>query len=182
MAATDEVDAYLAEAPEARREALTRLRELCLAELTGFEEVMAYGMPAYVRAGAEAGEIAWANQKQYISFYLLRTDIRDAFADRLAGHDMGKACLRFRRPRRWTSPCSATSSAPRRQHNRARPAPDQRADRPRACLPHRWDAQTHGSPLSEAADRWPPWGETEAGHARDGATDRRRLAGAHRLR
>lgn len=98
MAATDEVDAYLAEAPEARREAPTRLRELCLAELTGFEEVMAYGMPAYVRAGAEAGEIAWANQKQYISFYLLRTDIRDAFADRLAGHDMGKACLRFRRP------------------------------------------------------------------------------------
>lgn len=59
---------------------------------------MAYGMPAYVRAGAEAGEIAWANQKQDISSYLLRTDIRDAFVDRLAGHDMGKACLRFRRP------------------------------------------------------------------------------------
>ncbi|MFK0045166.1 iron chaperone [Streptomyces sp. NPDC090741] len=98
MPATAEVDAYLAQAPEARREALTRLRELCLAELTGFEEVMAYGMPAYVRAGAEAAEIAWANQKQYISVYLMRTDVRDVFADRLAGHDMGKACLRFRRP------------------------------------------------------------------------------------
>ncbi|MFD5511049.1 DUF1801 domain-containing protein [Streptomyces sp. NPDC059761] len=98
MPATNEVDAYLTHVPEARRDALTRLRELCLAELTGFEETVAYGMPVYVRAGAEAGEIAWANQKQYISVYLMRTDVRDAFADRLAGHDMGKACLRFRRP------------------------------------------------------------------------------------
>ncbi|MCJ1680566.1 DUF1801 domain-containing protein [Streptomyces sp. APSN-46.1] len=89
---------YLAGAPEARRPALSRLRQLCLSELTGFEEVIAYGMPVYVRPGEPAGEIAWANQKQYISFYLMRTDIRDAFADRLAGHDMGKACLRFRNP------------------------------------------------------------------------------------
>ncbi|MBT2539258.1 DUF1801 domain-containing protein [Streptomyces sp. ISL-44] len=89
---------YLAAVPEARREALTRLRELCLSELPGFEEVIAYGMPAYVRPGEPVGEIAWANQKQYISFYLLRTDVRDAFADRLAAHDMGKACLRFRNP------------------------------------------------------------------------------------
>lgn len=34
-------DQYLAEAPEARREALTRLRALCREELTGFREVMA---------------------------------------------------------------------------------------------------------------------------------------------
>ncbi|MFF5802668.1 DUF1801 domain-containing protein [Streptomyces sp. NPDC012746] len=91
------VEEYIAAAPEARRTALTRLRELCLAELTGFEERMAYGMPAYARTGAEAGEIAWANQKQYVSFYLMRTDVRDAFTQRLAAHDMGKACLRFRR-------------------------------------------------------------------------------------
>ncbi|MFB7464003.1 iron chaperone [Streptomyces sp. NPDC056224] len=88
---------YLAGVPEARRPALTRLRELCLAELPGFAEVIAYGMPAYVRSGEQAAEIAWANQKQYVSFYLLRTDVRDAFADRLAAHDMGKGCLRFRR-------------------------------------------------------------------------------------
>src|SRR5690606_6062754 len=87
--ATD-VATYLAELPPERRAALTRLRELCLAELPGFTEVMAYGMPAYQRDGV--GEIAFAAQKQYISFYLLRTDVRDAFADRLAGHDMGKGC------------------------------------------------------------------------------------------
>ncbi|MFC4126315.1 hypothetical protein [Nocardia rhizosphaerae] len=29
---------------------------------------------------------------------LLRADVRDAFADRLASHDMGKGWLRFRDP------------------------------------------------------------------------------------
>ncbi|WP_328862801.1 iron chaperone [Streptomyces sp. NBC_00306] len=92
----DDVDGYLAEVPEDRREALTRLRELCRGELQGFTEVMAYDMPAYERDGT--AEIAFASQKQYISVYVLREGVRDAFADRLAGHDMGKGCLRFRKP------------------------------------------------------------------------------------
>ncbi|MFJ5262858.1 iron chaperone [Streptomyces sp. NPDC088387] len=92
------VDAYLDEAQEAQRDALTRLRALCRAELTGFREVMAYGMPVYERDGT--GEIAFAGQKQYVAFYLMRGDVRDAFEARLAGHDMGKGCLRFRRPDR----------------------------------------------------------------------------------
>ncbi|MFD9412840.1 DUF1801 domain-containing protein [Streptomyces sp. NPDC059989] len=113
-----DVDTYLAETPDARRPALTLLRELFVAELKGFEEVIAYGMPAYVRPGETAAEIAWANQKQYISVYLLRTDVRDAFADRLAAHDMGKACLRFRHPDKVDFPLlhdllRATAKAPR---------------------------------------------------------------------
>ncbi|NLU72676.1 DUF1801 domain-containing protein [Streptomyces sp. HNM0575] len=92
----ESVDAYLAEAGEERRAALHRLRELCREELDGFTEVMAYGMPAYERDGKS--EVAFAGQKQYISFYLLRSDVRAAFAERLAGHDMGKGCLRFKRP------------------------------------------------------------------------------------
>ncbi|MFG2514305.1 DUF1801 domain-containing protein [Streptomyces sp. NPDC048584] len=91
-----DVDAYLAEVPEERREALARLRRLCQAELTGFDEVMAYGMPVYQRGGT--AEIAFASQKRYISVYLMRGDVREAFEERLAGQDMGKGCLRFRRP------------------------------------------------------------------------------------
>lgn len=91
-----DVDGFLAELPADRREALTRLRDLCRAELKGLTEVMSYGMPGYERDGT--GEIAFASQKQYISFYILRTDVREAFVDRLAGHDMGKGCLRFRKP------------------------------------------------------------------------------------
>ncbi|MFG2627838.1 iron chaperone [Streptomyces sp. NPDC048473] len=90
-----DVAGYLAELPEERRDALARLRSLCRAELAGFDEVMAYGMPAYERDGT--AEIAFAAQKQYISFYLMRSDVREAFAKRLAGQDMGKGCLRFRK-------------------------------------------------------------------------------------
>lgn len=92
----EDVDGYLAEVPQERRDALTRLRQLCRTELTGFGEVMAYGMPAYERDGT--AEIAFASQKQYISLYLMRSDVREAFEERLAGHYMGKGCLRFRRP------------------------------------------------------------------------------------
>ncbi|MFF9511092.1 iron chaperone [Streptomyces sp. NPDC014724] len=90
-----DVAGYLAEVPEDRRDALDRLRGLCRTELAGFDEVMAYGMPAYERDGVV--EIAFAAQKQYTSFYLMRGDVREAFAKRLAGQDMGKGCLRFRK-------------------------------------------------------------------------------------
>ncbi|WP_435231737.1 DUF1801 domain-containing protein [Streptomyces althioticus] len=92
------VDAYLADVPDYRKVVLTRVRELCRAELEGFAEVMAYGMPTYQRDGV--AEIAFASQKQYLSFYLFRGDVRDAFAERPAGQSMGmgKSCLRFRRP------------------------------------------------------------------------------------
>jgi uncharacterized protein YdhG (YjbR/CyaY superfamily) len=96
QSSAEDVDGYLAEMAEGRREALTRLRQLCCTELKGFEEVMAYGMPAYERDGA--AEIAFASQKQYVSFYLLRSDVREAFTERLAVQDMGKGCLRFRKP------------------------------------------------------------------------------------
>ncbi|MEQ4205172.1 DUF1801 domain-containing protein [Actinopolymorpha sp. B9G3] len=89
------VDDYLADVPEERHAALARLRDLCRAELADFTEAMAYGMPTYERNGT--AEVAFASQKQYISLYVLRSDLREAFADRLAGLDMGKGCLRFRR-------------------------------------------------------------------------------------
>jgi uncharacterized protein YdhG (YjbR/CyaY superfamily) len=91
-----DVDTYLSEAPAEREAGLVRLRDLCRTELTGFTEVMAYGMPAYERDGA--AEFAFASQKRYISLYLVRSDVAGAFADRLAAHDMGKGCLRFRKP------------------------------------------------------------------------------------
>ena len=91
-----DVDDYLAGITGDRAAALARLRELCRTELTGFTETIAYGMPAYTRDGT--AEIAFANQKQYISFYLMRSDVAEALADRLAGQDMGKGCIRFRKP------------------------------------------------------------------------------------
>ncbi|MER8230878.1 DUF1801 domain-containing protein [Streptomyces sp. NPDC094049] len=91
-----DVDGYLAGVGGDRAPALARLRELCRSELTGFTETLAYGMPAYTRDGT--AEVAFANQKQYVSLYLMRPDVVGAFAERLAGQDMGKGCIRFRRP------------------------------------------------------------------------------------
>jgi uncharacterized protein YdhG (YjbR/CyaY superfamily) len=91
-----DVDDYLAQVPEPRRAALTRLRALCREVLTDFTELMRYGMPCYARE--ETAEVAFASQKQYISIYIMRTDVVDAHAGRLAGQDMGKGCLRYRNP------------------------------------------------------------------------------------
>ncbi|WP_137988748.1 iron chaperone [Streptomyces vilmorinianum] len=94
---TEDVDGYLAEVVDPDRlTVLVRLRELCRTELHGFEEILSYGMPAYRRPGGQP-EIAFAQQKHYISFYLMRPDVRESFEERLAGQDMGKGCLRFRR-------------------------------------------------------------------------------------
>jgi uncharacterized protein YdhG (YjbR/CyaY superfamily) len=87
---------YIAEAPPARRDALTLLRKLCREELAGFAEAMRYGMPSYLRE--DAVEVAFASQKAHISLYILRQAALDAGADRLAGLSVGKGCIRFRRP------------------------------------------------------------------------------------
>jgi uncharacterized protein YdhG (YjbR/CyaY superfamily) len=90
------VNAYIAEAPADRRKALQLLRELCTAELPGFEEAMRYRMPSYLRLGEV--EVGFANHKAYISLYVLRRDALKAHAARLEGLSVGKGCIRFRRP------------------------------------------------------------------------------------
>jgi uncharacterized protein YdhG (YjbR/CyaY superfamily) len=92
----DDADGYLAQVPADRRAVLSELRELCGRLLTGFDEVMRYGMPTYRRDGI--AEVAWASQKRYISLYVMRADVLDAHRDRLAGLDVGKGCIRYRNP------------------------------------------------------------------------------------
>ncbi len=89
-----DVDAYLADAPVERLAVLRRLRELCIEELPGFEERLAYGMPSYLRD--ETVEVAFASQGHTINVYILRTDVMAAHADALANHDTGKGAIRFR--------------------------------------------------------------------------------------
>ena len=90
-----EVESYIAAAPDDRRPMLEALRAACLEELAGFEESMEYGMASYSRGGEV--EVALASQKQYVSLYVLRTDVVKAHRDRLAGLNVGKSCIRYRR-------------------------------------------------------------------------------------
>ncbi len=90
------VTEYLKEVPEERLSTLTQLRKLCQQHLTGFEESMQYGMPSYSRAGTV--EVAFASQKNYISLYILRTDVLNPNKDLFPPSAIGKGCIRFRNP------------------------------------------------------------------------------------
>ena len=89
---------YLDEVPAERKAALTRLRDLCCALLTDFEESMRYGGPCYARNGEV--EVGFASQKNFIGLYILRTDVMDAHRDLLKGKgvSLGKGCIRYSKP------------------------------------------------------------------------------------
>lgn len=89
------VDAYLTAAPPDRRAVLTAIRELCLANLPGCQETMAYGMPTYRRG--EALIAAFASQRRYISLYADPAVVA-AHCGELTGASCGKSCVRFTRP------------------------------------------------------------------------------------
>ena len=95
-----DVTTYMEEAPAERQEALRRLRDLCLAELTGFEETMDYGGPSYKRNGEV--EVGFASQKHFIGLYILRTDVMNAHKDQLKakGISVGKGAIRYSKPER----------------------------------------------------------------------------------
>jgi uncharacterized protein YdhG (YjbR/CyaY superfamily) len=88
------VDEYLETVPPERLEALTRLRQLCLGTLEGYEESMQYGGPTYSKNGTI--EVCFVSQKNYISLYVLKEEVMDRYRDQLK--DAGKACIRYRRP------------------------------------------------------------------------------------
>lgn len=90
------VNEYLAEVPADRLPALTQLRKLCQKHLHGFEENMQYGMPSYSRDGTV--EVAFANQKNNISLYILRTDVLSPYRDQFPASTLGKGCIRYRNP------------------------------------------------------------------------------------
>ena len=96
----ESVTAYLEEVPAERKEALTRLRDLCRTALKGFDETMEYGMPSYSRNGKL--EVAFASQKNYISLYILKQDVMDAHKEKVAGKGIsfGKGCIRYSKPER----------------------------------------------------------------------------------
>ncbi|MBC8507522.1 MAG: DUF1801 domain-containing protein [Anaerolineales bacterium] len=91
-----EVELYLEEVPQERKEALKQLRQLCRELLTGYEENMEYGMPSYSKDGVV--EVAFASQKNYISFYVLKEPVMDKHRPALEGLNLGKGCIRYTKP------------------------------------------------------------------------------------
>jgi hypothetical protein len=106
---------YLDGVPADRRELFDAVRDTVLTSLPdGFEETIEFGMLAYVVPldrypdtynGRPLQVAALANQKQYVSLYLMgvyadaaeRAWFTDAWAATGAKLDMGKSCVRFKR-------------------------------------------------------------------------------------
>jgi len=95
-----DVTTYIEEAPTERQEALRHLRDLCRAELTGFEESMQYGGPSYSRN--REVEVGFASQKNFIGLYILRTDVMNTHKEQLHGKgiSIGKGAIRYSKPER----------------------------------------------------------------------------------
>lgn len=114
------VDEYLREIPDERKAAFSKLRQTIRANLPeGFEEQMSYGMIGYVvpksiyPAGYHCSpELPLpftniASQKNYIALYhsglYANPELLDWFVREYPKHspaklDMGKSCVRFRKP------------------------------------------------------------------------------------
>ena len=105
------VEEHLAELPDDRREAISALRDLIVANLPpGYVELMQYGMIGYVIPlerypetynGQPIAYIGLASQKRYMALYLngvygdRETDFRERFVASGKKLDMGKSCVRF---------------------------------------------------------------------------------------
>ena len=108
------VEQYLRELTPERREAVSAVREVVLANLpAGYEEIMDFGMIAYVVPlercpktynGHPLMYAALASEKRYISVHLMNIYADEAsrqwFLDRYEATgkrlNMGKSCVRFR--------------------------------------------------------------------------------------
>ena len=91
---TREVDTYLDSLEPERRAALEELRSLVLEEVPAATETMKYRMPTYE---SEDGVLcAFASQKHYMSLYM-DTGLVEKHRAELAGLDVGKSCIRFRK-------------------------------------------------------------------------------------
>ena len=107
------VDAYLAELPEDKREAIAAVRSVILAHLPdGFEEGMQYGMIGYyvpldrfpdTYNGQPLSVAGLASQKRHMALYMMGVYGSDDAWFRehweATGHklNMGKSCVTFRR-------------------------------------------------------------------------------------
>jgi uncharacterized protein YdhG (YjbR/CyaY superfamily) len=89
-----EVDAYLEGLVPGRRGALTALRALVREVVPEAEETIRYGMPTYEQDGDVL--CSFASQKHYMSLYM-DVGLVETHRDELAGLDVGKSCIRFRK-------------------------------------------------------------------------------------
>jgi uncharacterized protein YdhG (YjbR/CyaY superfamily) len=90
------VNEYLKEVPPDRLPVLKKIRELCVLELKGYDEVMRYGMPCYEKN--KVVEVSFASQKNNIALYILKQDVMEQYRKELKETTTGKGCISYTKP------------------------------------------------------------------------------------
>lgn len=90
------VDEYFEKAPPELQEELGRLQRMVNDNAPGIEEKFEYGMPCYEIDGSLLFSIA--SQKQYMAFYVMDKGVVDAHRAEMSALDIGKGCIRFKKP------------------------------------------------------------------------------------
>src|SRR3954451_15138121 len=89
------VDEYIAAAAPERRAESHRLRGLIRKAVPKAVESVQYNLPCYEYHGMLC---SFAAQKHYFSFYVLHGTVVNEHRDLLRDFDVGKGCIRFRKP------------------------------------------------------------------------------------
>jgi uncharacterized protein YdhG (YjbR/CyaY superfamily) len=88
-----DVDEYLASVPEPQQSTLRELRRRLRAVLPDADEVIRYGVPAFLVDGvAVAGYAAAA---RHCSYYPMSGEVLPGLSEQLAGYNWSKGTLRF---------------------------------------------------------------------------------------
>ena len=82
-----EVEAFLAELPDAQRAALASLRATIRSVVPTATEGISYGIPTFRLDGRPL--VAFGAVKGHCAFYLMSTAVMDAHRDELAAYDLG---------------------------------------------------------------------------------------------
>jgi uncharacterized protein YdhG (YjbR/CyaY superfamily) len=90
--APEEVDAYLAAAPEASRAALERLRKTIKAAAPKATEGIGYAIPAFYHHGPL---VSFSAATKHCSFHVMSPAVMQAFQKELEPYDTATATIRF---------------------------------------------------------------------------------------
>lgn len=95
-----EIDAYLDKVPEPERNALEKIRTAIHAAAPDVTEGISYGVPTFKHQGHPL--VGFGVTKKHCTFYVMSTEVTDAFAEELETYETGKGSIRFQ-PRRAPS-------------------------------------------------------------------------------
>jgi len=89
------VDDYLNAVDKKRLPYLLDLRAMLTKPELGLTETMQYKLPTYTKNGEVY--FAFANQKNYMAFYVCHYDLLENFKEQLTKFNCGKSCIRFKK-------------------------------------------------------------------------------------